>query len=346
MLIVNKKRLLSVDDWAEIIDDLGLADDLTAAHTVAVKPNFAAGTYVEPDGHVVSDLSLVASFVRYVLSLRGDSTVLLAEADSTGYGFAYLKFEHLGLPGSLGLSEAELARVELLDMSRDRLVRAEDPRFLRYMDVDHQLWVSERFARADFRVDFSNLKTHSVTGYTGACKNLFGCLPETEKWVNHPYIHKTVHDLTLALSPRLSVVDAFYGMERNGPVQGRPVDSGFRVFSDSPVEADVYGAHCAGFDPGSVKYLRYLLRDLPIDECEFPPLECAPYERPQAFLRVMNTVGLAVQRAGAGVERFGHKVHTAYSPLVLGVMLLRPLLLRLFDLDTLKAMKRRVMGGR
>ena len=100
---------------------------------------------------------------------------------------------------------------------------------------------------ADFKVSFANLKTHSVTNYTGASKNLFGCLPDFEKSHYHPYIHNVIHDLVISIAPDLSIVDGFYGMEQNGPCNGFATNFGFTVFADNAVSADLCASHLTGF---------------------------------------------------------------------------------------------------
>ena len=229
MLYINNKREIDVKEWSDIIETLGLTEKLMTAKCIVIKPNFAAGTYVDPKTHVISDLDLLRSIIEYFAIVNENAKIYIAEGDSTGYGFAYLKFEHLNLPESLGLTEKALQQVELLDLSRDRLQRVESENLKRYISIDRQLWLSEILLNADLKVNLSNLKTHAVTGYTGACKNLFGCLPDLEKYHNHPYIHEVIHDLVLAIRPDLNVIDAFYGMEKNGPVQGIDIDTGCSI---------------------------------------------------------------------------------------------------------------------
>ncbi len=342
MIYLNKNRVISNEEWQQALSALGLSAKLASAKTVAIKPNFAAGTYVDPKTHVMTDQELLRSTVKYVHNANPEATIYIAEADSTGYGFAFLKFEHLELPQSLGLSEEVLKHVRLLDMSRDRLEHVEDKRLLRYINIDSQLWLSKTLLEADFKISLSNLKTHTVTGYTGACKNLFGCLPDFEKYHNHPYIHKTIHDLVLAIHPDLNVIDAFYGMERNGPVQGIDVDTGYRVFSDDPVEADIYASTTIGYKPQNVKYLRLLTKTVGrAFDTEAGLVK--KYRKAGTFVRVMNAIGLFIQRCGHGIESFGHRIHTCHNFVNLGITIARPILLKLFDYEKLKAWKRKLL---
>lgn len=343
MIYLNETRDINIDEWTKISTELGVLERLATAKTVVIKPNFAAGTYVNPSIHVVSDLLVLKDLINFIVYINPQSRIFIAESDSTGYGFAFLKFEHLGIPENLDLQEDVAKQVDLLDMSRDRLVKIQNPLFKHFISIDSQLWLSEQLMNADFKISLSNLKTHSVTGYTGACKNLFGCLPTTDKSIYHPHIHSIIHDLTLAIKPDLNIVDAFYGMERNGPVQGIDVDTGYRVFSDNSLDADVYASQTAGIKPQSVKYLKYLLKtsDNTVTTAIIND-NMKPYRKPQLFLRVMNRIGLCVQRVGEGIAKFGHRIHSCNNIFVLGITLIRPILLKLFDYEELKSMKRKI----
>lgn len=342
MIYINKNRLITNEEWIQMISSFGLDQKLKNAKQVVIKPNFAAGTYVDPETHVMTDRNLLCNTIEFVHFLNPEAWIYIAESDSTGYGYAFLKFEHLELPQSLKLSEGAEKKVQLLDMSRDRLQRVEDKRFVRYRNADSQLWLSETLLKADFIINLTNLKTHTVTGYTGACKNLFGCLPDLEKYHNHPFIHQTIHDLVISIKPDLNVVDAFYGMERNGPVQGIDVDSGYRVCSNDPLEADIYAAATIGYNPKKVKYIRLLSKTLK-REIGTNAEQVKTYRKASAFVRFMNGVGLSIQRFGLAIETFGHRIHTCTNLLNLCITIVRPILLMLFDYEQLKKWKRKII---
>lgn len=342
MIYLNKTRDICSDEWHKIINYLNLQKKLVNAESIVIKPNFAAGTYVDSKTHVMSDLALLRSCISFIVKENQKAVIYIAESDSTGYGFTYLKFEHLGLPNSLNLPESVINRIRLLDMTRDRLVRYEDSKLRLYTSIDRQLCLSQTLMDSDFRISLSNLKTHAITGYTGACKNLFGCLPDFDKSVNHPRIAKVIHDLVVAIQPDLNVVDAFYGMEKNGPVQGIDVNSGYRVFSDNAIEADIYAAKTIGYPIKKVGYLKLLCKTYNMSFNSDVEV-VKQYAKPDAFLRFMNRLGLGIQGFGQAIEAFGHRIHSCPTPVVLGITIVRPLLLRIFDYEKLKTWKRKVL---
>ena len=252
-----------------------------------------------------------------------------------------MKFKNLNLPECLDLSPDLSEKVQLLDLSRDRLERTNDKRFRFFNSVDKQLWLSETLLHSDFIVSLSNLKTHAVTNYTGACKNLFGCLPDSDKSKYHPYIHNVIHDLTLCICPNLSIVDAFYGMEKNGPVQGLPINSGYRVFSDSAFEADVISSSSIGINPKSIKYLKRIGKTTG-ERVATSVSVVKRYKKVSLLLRLNNRIGLFFQRIGQSISSFGHRIHSCSSVKTLIITIFRPVLLKMFDYEKLKKWKRKL----
>ena len=326
---------------------LGLKAEIEAANTIVIKPNFCGG-WVRADSHVASDLTLLRDVVLAALEMNSQATLFIAESDSTSYVSAYSKFAHLGLPESLLLDGEAAKRVDMLDLSRDRLLRVSQDNFRYFCTKDRQLWLSETLVDADFVVSLSNSKTHVRTGFTGACKNLFGCLPALDKTPYHPQIHKVIHDLAIAISPQLSIVDAFYAMEGNGPVAGRAIDCGYLVFSSDATEADLCASECAGLIPTQIKYLSYLIQTT--QACEpgrkkYPTI--VKLSKPTAFARAAYGIGSIFQVVGSAMVRSGKRIEgrrslaQALFPTARSLgMLMQPVLLRVFGERTVEKMKR------
>ncbi len=351
MLEILKHKQIDTREFDALMVRLGLRDGIMAAKSIVIKPNLVCGSWVSPDSHVVSDLTLLRDIVVAVLEMNSQSTVFIAESDSVGgYAFAYSKFAHLGLPESLLLDGEEAKRVEVLDLSRDRLLRVDEGNFKYFCTKDRQLLLSETLVKADFVVSLSNSKTHMRTGFTGACKNLFGCLPELDKSSYHPQIHEVIHDLTIAISPQLCIVDAFYAMEGNGPSEGRAIDCGYLVLSSDATEADLCASESAGLIPTQIKYLSYLVQTTQVCEHaskKYPTI--VKLSKPTAFARGAHRIGLAFQVVGSAMVRRGKRIESRRSlgeallPAARSLsMIMRPVLLRMFGAGTLEKMKRGV----
>ncbi|HHX28451.1 MAG: DUF362 domain-containing protein [Bacillota bacterium] len=111
-------------------------------------------------------------------------------------------------------------------------------------------------------VSVAKMKTHGFMGYTGAVKNLFGCIPGTRKAKYHlRYQEKDefglmLLDLLAAVRPAVSVLDAVVAMDGDGPSHGRPRPFGAILASADPVAVDSVALRLAGVDPRVVPYLK------------------------------------------------------------------------------------------
>ncbi len=112
----------------------------------------------------------------------------------------------------------------------------------------HILTVLKSAAEADCIISVGKLKTHGLTAYTGAVKNLFGLIPGLLK-VDYHARYSDVNSFSEALmdianwaQPTLSIVDGIVAMEGAGPSGGSPRKVGALLVSDNPHALDVVGA--------------------------------------------------------------------------------------------------------
>ncbi len=123
-------------------------------------------------------------------------------------------------------------------------------------------------AKADVIVNVCKLKTHSLTMMSAATKNLFGTIPGIEKFEMHtrykelPIFEKMLVDLCsmhMKRKPILSIVDAIYGMEGNGPSGGDRRNYGLLLTSLSPFNVDVACSCIMGLE-GEVGYINEAIK--------------------------------------------------------------------------------------
>ncbi|MFS8500309.1 MAG: DUF362 domain-containing protein [Caldicoprobacter sp.] len=104
----------------------------------------------------------------------------------------------------------------------------------------------------DAVISLAKLKTHELTLFTGAVKNLFGVIPGMTKAEYHLRMKKLKEfsdllvDICTYVKPVLSVMDGIEGMEGNGPSAGRPRHVGALLMSPSPYALDVVSAALVG----------------------------------------------------------------------------------------------------
>ncbi len=121
-----------------------------------------------------------------------------------------------------------------------------------------KLTVIEVLREVDAVISVAKLKTHGMTLYTGAVKNLFGVVPGMTKAEYHLRMNR-IEDFSEALvdiceyvKPVLSIIDAVMGMEGDGPSAGTPRKIGAILASNSPHALDVVSASLVGIPPERV----------------------------------------------------------------------------------------------
>jgi ferredoxin len=106
------------------------------------------------------------------------------------------------------------------------------------------------------------LKTHVLTTFTGATKNLFGVVPGFAKGVFHARMRNVTHfalmllDITSLVKPSLVLMDAVVGMEGDGPSTGPLRDVGVILASRDSVALDAVATSMVGLEPLKVPTLR------------------------------------------------------------------------------------------
>jgi uncharacterized protein (DUF362 family) len=86
------------------------------------------------------------------------------------------------------------------------------------------------------------MKTHEFMVYSGAIKNLFGCVPSNKRIYLHPYLPEVMYRLYSLFKPQLTIMDARTGIEGNGPTKGKPVKMGLMLTSNDALAVDITAA--------------------------------------------------------------------------------------------------------
>jgi uncharacterized protein (DUF362 family)/ferredoxin len=225
----------------------GMRAFVSAGQRVFLKPNLLMKAV--PERAVTTHPSLVRAVIREVKAC-GAAEVLVGDSP--------------GGRNTLGSIAKVWEAAGLADVCRDegaRLVLPDDD-VVRVPNPDSSLYASFNLGRemveADVLIDLPKLKTHGFQQFTGAVKNLFGCVPGLEKAQFHLKVPdrydfgRMLVDLMLACKPALAIMDGIVGMEGEGPGGGDPVELGLLLASADLVAMDVVASSIVGFDPMDV----------------------------------------------------------------------------------------------
>jgi uncharacterized protein (DUF362 family)/Pyruvate/2-oxoacid:ferredoxin oxidoreductase delta subunit len=111
---------------------------------------------------------------------------------------------------------------------------------------------------ADVIVNLPKLKTHMLTVYTGAVKNMYGTLPVGVRRRYHGEFRRgddfsqMLTDVFAANVPQLTIMDAISAMQGEGPAGGTVRHLGIILASRDPVAVDAVAGRIIGLDPAEI----------------------------------------------------------------------------------------------
>lgn len=220
---------------------------------VLIKPNLV--TNRQPDEAVTTHPAVVKALVQAVQAAGGLVTI----ADSPGGPFSHKRLKAIYAASGMTQVAAETGAHLNYDLSAVHLPHPEG-RLLKGVTI------IKAVAEADAIITVPRLKTHTLTGLTGAVKVAFGAVPSPLKTEYHMRLPKigdfsqALLDICRLVKPCLTVMDAVVGLEGEGPSAGDPQPIGAILASDDSLACDVAAAALVGFDPLAVSTTRAAVR--------------------------------------------------------------------------------------
>ena len=212
---------------------------------VVIKPNLLMKA--SPDDAITSHPIVVEALIE-VLKSYSPLSITLAESPGGPYSQTTLKIIY----NSTGMSKvAESTGININYDTSFENVSYPDGKVCKNFDIITPI------LNADIIVDICKLKTHSLTTMSGAVKNLFGTIPGIHKFE----MHTRFKDLSVfepmlvdlcafhcSRVPVLSICDAVYGMEGNGPSGGDVRNYGLLLSSLNPFNLDSVCSEILGIE--------------------------------------------------------------------------------------------------
>ncbi len=239
---------------------------LSGKRRIFVKPNISHPEYIPG---VVTDPALLRELVGL---LRDDAEeVIVGESDGFNYS-CRAAFEKTGIEKAV-----KDAGGTVINLSEDKVVKVNFPN----NGALKRLFLPKTVLDADAVVDVALMKTHEFAVYSGAIKNLFGCVPSNRRIYLHPYLKDVFYQLYAVLKPQLTVMDARVAIEGNGPTKGNPVKMDLILTSNDALALDVTATKIMGLSLKEVSYLNYIAKKagLQEDEIAMPRLKASEVTR-------------------------------------------------------------------
>jgi uncharacterized protein (DUF362 family) len=236
---------------AEIAEKAIEDADLSRKSTIFLKPNMSHPEYVPG---VVTDPALLGELVGLLRDKAEE--VIVGESDGFNYS-CRLAFKKTGIEKAVMKAGGTVT-----NLSEDQVVKVKFPSG----GPLEELFLPKTVIDADAVVDVALMKTHEFAVYSGAIKNLFGCVPSNRRIYLHPYLKEVFYRLYTVLKPRFTVMDARTALEGNGPTKGKPVKMNLILTSNNAIATDVIATQIMGLKLKEVTYLDYIVRKTGLKE--------------------------------------------------------------------------------
>lgn len=160
---------------------------------------------------------------------------------------------------------------------------------------------------ADFLINLPKLKTHLLALYTGAVKNLYGCVPGLMKAEYHKQAQsarefgEVLCDINKHVKPGLNIMDGVVAMDGQGPTTGHPYSAGKLLVSADPLALDTVAVRMLGKDIRELPVYAASVRE-GIGQCDPAQIEvCGDFTAPPRLpgFKLPRTMGAKKAPGGA-----------------------------------------------
>jgi uncharacterized protein (DUF362 family) len=232
------------DDVHDIVKEAVAGSGLRGKRKIFIKPNLSHPEYLP--GVVTSP-----KLLQQLVSLLRDGNTEVIVGESNGFNYpCWTAFEKTGVQAAV-----KQAGGSVINLSEDKVVK------VKFFDGNaiKELFLPKTILDADAVVDLPLMKTHEFAMYSGAIKNLFGCIPSNRRIYLHPYLPEVFYRLYSVFKPQLTIMDARVGIEGNGPTKGKPVKMDLMLTSNDALAIDIIAAKIMMLN-WKQSYLNYIAR--------------------------------------------------------------------------------------
>jgi len=225
----------------------GLGKIVKAGQRVLLKVNMLNAD--PPEKAVTTHPALLRSVIRAVKEIKGK--VIVGESSGDAYKDIEKAWQVTGLKKAAeeeGVKVINFRKVEKIDNSQNKKAPT--------------LHLAGEALESDVVISLPKLKTHNFTLFSGAIKNLYGCIPGFHKKELHRLFPRPedfaqlMVDIFSAIKPDLAIMDGIVGMEGDGPAAGPPRQVGLILTSKDFVALDAVASYVIGYAPFEVDITR------------------------------------------------------------------------------------------
>lgn len=229
------------ENLEEALETFNLSSVIRSHSVVVIKINLCDRV---PKRGVITSSTLLYNTISLLRDIARD--VKVVESD----GLQYSADDAIKATGLLDVIEK--AGGTFVNLSHDDYVamRLKGTLHIRKYNMPKTLDESDVF------ITMPVMKTHELTLFTGALKNQFGCYPQRNRVLLHPYLAETIVDINLLLRPKLVIMDAITAIEGNGPARGFPKKMNLIITANNVVACDATALQVMRLDVNRVRHVK------------------------------------------------------------------------------------------
>lgn len=215
--------------------------------TVLLKPNVLGKN--KPELAITTHPSVIGALCR----ILKENNCRIIIGDSSSFHRKKGTLDALKASGIAAVAEKYNAKLEAFDGSQSKKIT--DPKG----EVIKEINLAKQMFDVDLVVNIPKLKTHSLTKFTGAVKNMYGAVPGGKKQFLHAVgakkekFCKILVDIFQKVKPGLSIMDAVIGLEGQGPgTAGSPKKAGLILAAENAFAMDIVASTIIGYKPDEI----------------------------------------------------------------------------------------------
>jgi uncharacterized protein (DUF362 family)/NAD-dependent dihydropyrimidine dehydrogenase PreA subunit len=233
-----------------------------AAVAEALRPWGGMRRFVRPGMHVLLKPNLLkAAHPSRGISTHPTVVAVVADLVTEAGGSVWVGDSPAGRSDQIDRVLRETGTLRAAETSGAEVVRFDSAQWHRLNGLDYL--IAAPVQEADLVINLPKLKTHSLTLYTGAVKNLFGAVVGSRKRELHllrPGVvafSQVLVDVLQIVRPGLTIMDGILGIEGNGPgASGTPRRYGCLLVSPDAVALDSVVVQAMGYPRGEVLHVQ------------------------------------------------------------------------------------------
>lgn len=250
---VGKVAIVRCKSYQQSLVDRAIAKVLKLAEIelpkrkkVLIKPNIVVCNSKKPKA-TLTNPSIIKAICK--LLKKNHCKIYIGESSFMDTDIAFKKS---------GIEKVAKKYGKLIIFEQDKLIKIKDKK----AKILDNFYLSKTLKDVDLVINIPKLKTHQLTKFTGAIKNLYGCIPGGMKQKLHKKagneikFSKLLVDIYQNIKPEINIMDGVIGMEGKGPTSGNSKKVGYILASRNAVNLDVVSSKLIGYNPKKILFLK------------------------------------------------------------------------------------------